>query len=326
LEELGGAAGQLSSEILGMMQSLREPRLPIEPDGGVLMPVEQKDDRTPSPYGFFKVVLKQPSRLQGQPRDQRTTLFTNEIVVVKQQFLFVDRGRGERRTDIQLLTTGDGLIARLQKWEADKETYYWNESLKPQEHLRRQAISMVKTLMDADAIESKGAPLNVSDSDKESTVVLKELERLGVVVNSGSGGNVSSWWITARSANTLVPSSRIHSPTFAINALSETSEHSLISLGRQLEQNGWRHEVWEDRHDQPPPVDVVRLKPKVFYSKSWSDSVVLSKWYLKALLLIGKITCSKVIEHFQTDDYYRSLLSDGKKGDSQTCKKGDSQT
>ena len=256
LEELGGADGQLSIEILEIIQSTQEPHVLIEPDAGVLMPpMGEKEERSP-PMDFFKVVLKQPSRLQGQPRDQGTTLCINEIVVVKQPFLFVDRGRGdvfifsdpsERRTDIQLLTTGDGLIARLQKWEADKEKYYWNESLKPQEHLRRQAISMIKTLMEAGAIETKGAPLNVSESDKESTAVLKELERLRVVVNCGSGGNVSSWLITARSANTLVPITRIHTPRFAINSRSETSEHSLISLGGHLERDGWRHEVREDK-------------------------------------------------------------------------------
>jgi hypothetical protein len=70
--------------------------------------------------------------------------------------------------------------------------------------------------------------------------------------------------------------------------------------------------VWGDSHvEEPPPVNVARHRPKSFYAKPNSDTMVLSKFYLQTLLPTGSITCSEEVEHFESDHYYKWLLSNG---------------
>ena len=243
----------------------------------------------------------------------------NELVVVKLRFhshsardrdVFVYNDSSGSKGDIQLLAPGDGLLARLIKYECDVEKFFWCESFIPKEGLLREVMVMVKTLVDSGAVEGRGASLNVNSSDEASLTALKELERLGAVIGKQSGSDITSWLLRETFANQMEPVTRLHSHSFALDAPCTTSD-SVVSLVAVLERDGWEHKVWDDRAEPPPPVNIARCRPKSFYSKASSSSLMLSKWYVKALLSTDKITCCDEIANFETDEHYRNLLAGG---------------
>ena len=267
-------------------------------------------------------MLKDPTKLRGQIRDQGLELQKGEVVVVKKTFgfrfigdvfVYSDPAGAGRETDLQLLAPSDGLLARLNIWTVDTEKFFWNASLVPQESLRRATLDMVKTLMDAFAIDGRGAAFNANNEDANVIAPLKELERLGVVIQKGGGGSVSGWVIVEKVANTLEPMTRLYKPSLVCkSSSSSSSDKTVVDLMELLENGGWEARVWNPSDGAPPPVNVRRGRPKLYYMKSTSSTPVLSKHYLQVLLSISTITCCKEVEHLATDAHYKWLLTDGK--------------
>ena len=173
----------------------------------------------------------------------------------------------------------------------------------------------IKMLMDADAVEGKSV-LNVSGTDVDMVASMNELVRLGVVVHGGtSDGGVTTWVLFQKSASSLEIITRVFGPQFALLAKTESttpSDMSILGLVGALERAGWDHRVWDDSEGtKPPPVDVARGRPKHFYGKPDASTLIFSKFYLQALLAIDRITCSGEIEHYETDAYYKWLISNG---------------
>ena len=187
--------------------------------------------------------------------------------------------------------------------------------LEPHEDLKLGAMEAARTLMNANAIQGRAPPYNVSNTDEDLIKSMRELERLAIVVNSSTGGDVSGWSITEHAANTLEPITRLYRPRPILRSFStdsSVSQMSVLSLVTALEADQWEHKQWNTAHgSKPPPVVIARGRPKVFYSKAGSDNIVLSKWYLQSLLSYDKISCHPVIDHFQTDVHYKWLLSNG---------------
>ena len=330
LDELKGDADELSSELQAAMATHRLVRGldEIKPDNdsvisGLTEPAPALREQPVVRQDFFKVVLKGPSKIRGQTSDTRVTWKPGELVVSKQSyffrgttdvFLYTDSAEAEK--DLMLMAPADNLLPRLVHWTADPEKYYWNASLEPYEDLRRGAMQATRTLMNAGAIQGRAPPYNVSNTDEDLIISMKELERLRIVVNSSSGGDVSGWSITEHAANTLEPITRLYRPRPIIqHFLTDSVAHmSVLSLVSALEGDGWEHKQWSTaRGSKPPPVVIARGRPKVFYSKVSADNIVLSKLYLQSLLSCDKISCHPVIDHFEPDAHYRWLLSNGVK-------------
>ena len=179
LSDLRGDAHQVSEELLGFVRKHNENNaesMNFETDeANDDLPPPSPEQRAPRepPMEFFKVVLKGPSRIKGQPRDQDSGLRSEEIVVAKQAFclksdgdIFLFTEPIERHRDIQLLAPSDGLLSRLTTWQIHPEKYYWNASLAVGKPFQRAAMETVKLLMDANAVEGRGDPFNVSDTEQ----------------------------------------------------------------------------------------------------------------------------------------------------------------
>ena len=330
MEDLKGDADELSNQMCSVLGTVGLPEAQLEPDMGTLQENASLGNAAPAPrevMDFFKVVHKTPNQLLGQRSDAGVEWKKGEVVVAQQAFFMKDIQKhgdaflytdpGERQQDLQLVAPGDALLCRLMLWRTDPEKHYWDASLMPDEMLRRGAIVALKTLMDAHAIEGGDIVHNVSNSEEDTIKSLMELERLGLVVRTTTGGAVSGWMVLKKAAETLEPISRIHSPKLILKKHSEktAAEQSLLGLVDALERDGWEHKEWDPANDpKPRAVDVHRPRPKHFYSKvSSSGHPICSKLYLQTLLSIQDITCHPVVEHCEKDAHYRWLLSNGTK-------------
>ena len=322
--------GVLDEQLVSLAHAaLDEDSLSHEPDIGALMDGEQRRTCAPPLTGagqeFFRVVHKGPKKILGQPRDQSLGFLPGEVVVIKQPIqskdltaareIFLYSEPADRELDLEQLAPSDGLLSRLILWKTDPEKYYWNASLKPAEGFRKGCMLAIKMLMDADAVEGKSV-LNVSGTDVDMVASMNELVRLGVVVHGGtSDGGVTTWALFQKSASSLEIITRVFGPQFALLAKTESttpSDMSILGLVGALERAGWDHRVWDDSEGtKPPPVDVARGRPKHFYGKPDASTLIFSKFYLQALLAIDRITCSGEIEHYETDAYYKWLISNG---------------
>ena len=190
-------------------------------------PVLPRDLPKRPPMDFFKVVLKAPNRIKGQKSDVEIKWKSGEIVVIQQPFCHVDPSwrvdrdcflytdPGSRERDLQLLSPGDNLLARLMVWQPDPQKYFWSASLEPKEECRRGAMETLKILMDMGAIgdgKGDGVMYNVANGNAATIMALEELVRLNVAVCLSRGGDVSSWQLLTAAADKMEPITRLFTP------------------------------------------------------------------------------------------------------------------
>ena len=134
-------------------------------------------------------------------------------------------------------------MCRLIRWTTDPEKYFWNASLteKTTEDLQRGAMLALKTLMDAQAIEGGTVVHFVSHTEVETITSMIELQRLGLVASTTTGGDVSGFIILKSAAETLEPITRIHSPKLILKEFppGKDSDKSVLGLVKDLEKAGW---------------------------------------------------------------------------------------